>query len=237
MTGGWTARRFWTAVAVVEAPGGFAVDLDGKRVRTPAKAPLILPTRAMAQAVAAEWDAQVKTVDPRTMPVTRSANAALDKVGPQRAEVVTLIAAYGGSDLLCYRAASPVELVARQAAAWDPWLDWSRDSLGAALVTTTGVMPVAQSPAALDRLTSAVAGFDDFGLAALHDLVAMTGSLVLGLAVADGALDTETAWALSRLDEDWTREQWGADDEADALAARKAADLAHAAAFLALSRG
>ncbi len=236
MSGGWTARRFWTGVAVVPVAGGFTVELDGRRVRTPAKAPLILPTAALAHAVAAEWDAQGATVDPRTMPVTRSANAALDKVGAQRDEVIALIAAYGGSDLICYRAASPVELVGLQAAAWDPWLDWARDMLAAPLVTTVGVMPVAQAPLTLAQMHRAVAAFDDFGLTALHDLVGMTGSLVLGLAVAQGAIDAGTAWALSRVDDIWQREQWGADEDADALAAAKEADLNHAARFLALTR-
>lgn len=233
----WAAKRFWKAATVVEAEGGFAVELDGRRVRTPAKTPLILPTRAMAEAVAAEWDAQEATIDPRTMPVTRSANAALDKLRPQRAEVIDLIAAYGGSDLICYRAPSPAELVALQAAAWDPWLDWSARELEASLVTTTGVMPVPQDAAALARMQQAVAAHGDFELAALHDLVGMTGSLVLGLAVAKGALTARDAWAISRLDEDWQREQWGADEDADALAARKEADLIHAARFLDLARG
>lgn len=236
MTGNWTAKRFWTAVTVVAVPDGFAVDLDGRRVRTPAKAPLILPTEALAQAVAAEWTAQGATVDPRIMPVTRSANAALDKVRPQRAEVIDLIAAYGGSDLICYRAASPAELVALQAAAWDPWHDWARASLDAALVTTAGVMPVPQPPATLAQMHAAVAAFDDFGLAALHDLVGMTGSLVLGLAVARGALTAPDAWDLSRVDEHWQRDQWGADEDADTLAAYKKADLIHAERFLVLAR-
>jgi chaperone required for assembly of F1-ATPase len=234
---GWAAKRFWKAASVVATDGGFAVELDGRRVRTPAKSALLLPTQAMALAVAAEWDAQEAMLDPRTMPVTRSANAALDKVRPQRTEVIALIAAYGGSDLICYRAPGPVELVARQAMTWDPWLGWAAGELGADLVTTSGVMPVPQQATALARMQAAVAEFDDFGLAALHDLVGMTGSLVLGLAVAAGALTARAAWDASRVDEDWQREQWGADEDADALAAQKAADLIHAERFLWLARG
>lgn len=233
---GWAAKRFWQAASVAETDAGFAVELDGRRVKTPAKTPLILPTRALAQAVAAEWDAQLATIDPRTMPVTRSANAALDKVATQRAEVIALIAAYGGSDLICYRATYPADLVARQAAAWDPWLLWARDVLQAPLIVTAGVMPVAQPAHSLKQLHGAVAAFDDFGLAALHDLVGMTGSLVLGLAVAAGALQAQTAWTLSRIDEAWQRDQWGPDEEADHMAALKEADMIHAARFLALAR-
>ena len=231
---GWAAKRFWKKADVAEVEGGFSVTLDGRSVKTPAKAALIVPTRAMAEAIAAEWDAQVEKIDPGTMPVTRGANAAIDKVRSQHAEVAQLIAEYGSTDLLCYRAEAPDELVARQAAAWDPLLDWARAAFGADLRVTAGVIPVAQDRAALEPLEAAVAAMTEFELAALHDLVGISGSLILGLAVSRGRLDAETAWNLSRIDDDWQIEQWGADEEAVEHAARKRADLLAAARFWAL---
>jgi chaperone required for assembly of F1-ATPase len=228
---GWKAKRFWNAAAVTEAAGGYGVALDGRPVRTPAKAPLAVPTQALAAAIAAEWDAQSGLIDPRTMPMTRSANAAIDKIMPQRAEVAALLADYGGTDLLCYRAATPANLRARQNAAWQPLLDWAETRFGARLVVTEGVQPVPQDPAALARLAAQVVAMDPFDLAALHDLVAITGSLVLGLAVTDAQISADAAWQLSRVDEDWQISQWGADDEATAHAALKRAALLGAESF------
>lgn len=228
---GWAAKRFWKEATVAEGEGGFAVLLDGRAVKTPAKAPLVLPTRAMAEAVAAEWQAQGEKIDPLSMPVTRSANAALDKVRAQHAEVAALIAAYGETDLLCYRAEAPEALVARQAAGWDQWLDWAAARYGARLTVTKGVVPVPQPEAALAALAARVAACDAWELAALHDLVGITGSLVLGLAVAEGQLDAEAAWALSRIDDDWQIEQWGDDEEAIVHAALKKAAVLHAERF------
>lgn len=228
---GWTAKRFWAEARVEAVADGYAVTLDGRAVKTPAKQPLVLPSRAMAEAVAAEWQAQGEKIDPLSMPVTRSANAALDKVAPQKDEVASLIAAYGETDLLCYRAVAPEALVARQAAAWDPWLDWAAQDLGARLVVTQGVVPVAQPPAALAPLAAHLEARDIWELAALHDLVGLSGSLVLGLAVAQGRLDAAQAWALSRLDEDWQAEHWGVDEEAAEQAALKKRAFLHAARF------
>lgn len=228
---GWTAKRFWKAATAEPVEGGFAVHLDGRAVKTPAKRALVVPTRAMAEAIAAEWDAQEEKVDPATMPVTRSANAAIDKVATQFDEVAALIAEYGGTDLLCYRAEAPDELVARQANAWDPLLEWAEAELGARLEVTAGVLPKAQSEAALARMQAAVSAVDPFRMAALHDLVGITGSLVLGLAVARGRIDAGEAWVLSRIDEDWQAEQWGEDEEASATAAVKRDALQHAARF------
>ena len=228
---GWTAKRFWKAATAEPVEGGFAVHLDGRAVKTPAKRALVVPTRAMAEAIAAEWDAQEEKVDPATMPVTRSANAAIDKVATLFDEVAALIAEYGGTDLLCYRAEAPDELVARQANAWDPLLEWAEAELGARLEVTAGVLPKAQSEAALARMQAAVSAVDPFRMAALHDLVGITGSLVLGLAVARGRIDAGEAWVLSRIDEDWQAEQWGEDEEASATAAVKRDALQHAARF------
>lgn len=228
---GWKAKRFWKAASVAVVEGGWTVRLDDRPVKTPAKAPLVLPTEALAQAVADEWDAQQGTVQPETMPVTRTANSAIDKVAVQKAEVAEMLAAYGGSDLLCYRAPGPEALIARQAVGWDPLLDWAAGTLGLVLKTTSGVMPVAQDAAMLDRANALVAALDPFRLAAFHDLVALSGSLVLALAVTNGRLDAPSAWALSRIDEEWQIEEWGEDEEAAERTAIKHAAFLQAARF------
>jgi chaperone required for assembly of F1-ATPase len=233
---GWKAKRFWSQATVETMAAGFTVHLDGRPVKTPAKAALIVPTRAMAAAIAAEWDAQTGEVDPRTMPVTRSANAAIDKVAHQHAEVAQMIADYGDSDLLCYRATGPAELIARQAEGWDPVLDWAAEALGVRLVPTQGVMHRPQDPAILACLSARVAGLNEFELAAFHDLVSLSGSLILGFAVEAGHLSVDVAWDLSRIDEAWQIEQWGADEEATAMTAAKRTAFVHAKSFLDLAR-
>ncbi len=231
---GWKAKRFWQKATVEAVEGGWTVRLDARPVRTPAKAPLVLPTRALAEAVADEWEAQQGEVKPDTMPFTRAANSAIDKVAPQQAEVVAIIAAYGGSDLLCYRATGPQDLCDRQSRAWDPLLDWAAERLGARLAATAGVMHVAQAPDALARLSARVEAMTPFQIAAFHDLVALSGSLVVALAVVDGRIGTEEAWALSRLDECWQIEQCGEDEEAAAAAEVRRAAFHQAARFFAL---
>lgn len=227
----WAPRRFWTAAIPVPVEGGYAVHLDGRPLRTPMKAPLILPTLGLAEAVAAEWQAQEKTVNPETMPFTRASNSAIDKVTAQFDVVADMLAEYGGSDLLCYRAEGPEGLVARQAQGWDPLLDWAREDLGAALQTTVGVMHVAQPAASLETLRGHVRSLTPFQLAAFHDLVAITGSLVLALAVVRGRITVEAAWSLSRIDEDWQISLWGEDEEAAEVAARKRGALLQAYRF------
>ncbi len=231
----WKAKRFWKEASVDVVDGGFAVRLDGRGVKTPAKTALVVPTNAMAQAIAAEWDAQVEKIDPLTMPVTRSANAALDKVATQFDEVAEMIAAYGDSDLLCYRADGPEALVQRQSDRWDPLLDWAHETYGARLMVAQGVMHVAQSETALKALSDQVHQMDPFRLAGFHDLVGISGSLILGLAVTRGRLSPIEAWSLSRLDEDWQIEQWGPDDEATEVARKKESDFVSAANFYELS--
>lgn len=233
---GWTAKRFWKQAAVQATDGGFDIRLDGRPVKTPAKAPLVVPTRSLARAIAAEWDAQEGKVRPETMPCTRAANSAIDKVAPLRAEVIAELAGYGGSDLLCYRATGPQGLIDRQSAAWDPLLDWAATTLAAPLNVTQGVMHVAQPQPSLDRLTARVAAFGAFELAAVHDLVAISGSLVLALAVTEGRLSSEAAFDTSRIDNRWQAEEWGEDEEeAEAEAHRRAAFL-QAGRFFGLCR-
>lgn len=233
----WKAKRFWKEAQVTEDEGGYGVALDGRPLKTPAKAALTVPSAAIAAEIAAEWQAQDEQIDPTAMPYTRSANAAIDKVARQHGEVADLIAAYGDSDLTCYRADAPAELVARQAEAWDPLLEWLAASHGIALAPVTGVMHRPQDPAALAAISALVHALDPFELTAFHDLVGLTGSFVLGQAVADGHIAPEQAWTLSRIDEDWQAEQWGTDEEAAAMAAVKYAAFLHAAAFLVRHRG
>lgn len=219
---GWnTKRKFWKEASVAEQDGTYAVLLDGRGLKTPAKTPVVAPTEAIAKAIAAEWDAQVEEIDPLTMPVTLWANAALDKVALQHAEVADMLADYGGTDLLCYRADNPQELVARQAELWDPILDWAADQLDARLIPVQGVMFQSQDAAALERLRSRVHAFSNFELSAFHDLVALSGSLILGFAAVQELRPIEELWNLSRVDELWQEEQWGRDEEAFELAETK----------------
>lgn len=232
----WKAKRFWAEATVEDTDGGFTVRLDGRPVRTPAKRALVVPTHALASEIAAEWDAQEGEIAPKSMPCTRSANAALDKVALQKAEVADMIAAYGENDLLCYRADSPAELAARQVAEWDPYLNWAESDLSAQLDVIIGVMHRPQPPEAIAALHRQVADQDNFALTALHDLVSLSGSLVLGLAAQQGRAAPEELWRVSRIDEDWQTEQWGEDEEATALATLKRHSFLHAARFFQLSR-
>ena len=232
----WAPRRFWTTASVVPAAGGFAVQLDGKPVRTPLKDSLVLPTEGLARAVAAEWLAVEGKVDPSVMPFTRMANSAIDKVARQFAAVAGMLAEYGGSDLTCYRAERPEGLVERQARGWDPLLDWTAATFAAPLHPTPGVTPRPQPEASLATLSAAVHEMTPFQLAAFHDLVALSGSLVLALAVTRGRLGAEEAWTLSRIDEIWQIEEWGEDEEAAEATARKHGDFLQADRFFALCR-
>jgi chaperone required for assembly of F1-ATPase len=228
---GWAPKRFWTEVTLGEVEGSHAVLLDGKPIRTPAKALLTLPTLPLAQAVAEEWARQEDVLRPATMPMTRLANTALDRVVPEFAAVARIVAAYAETDLLCYRAEAPDELRRLQDEAWDPLLDWAEDRFGARLLPTSGVVPIAQPPEALDRLATEVASRSAWHLTPLHELVSLTGSLVLGLAVADEVRLPEEGWALSRIDEEWQNAQWGRDAEADAAAARRQGEYLEAVRF------
>lgn len=233
----WQARRFWKSADVDETGGAFCVLLDGRPVRTPQKAPLALPTREMAEAVAREWDAQDGGIDPNSMPVTRAANAAIDKLTVQHDAVAAMLAGYAQTDLLCHRAAAPDALRDQQNKGWDPILDWAAARFDAPLTVVTGVMPVTQPESSLINLSKAVHARAPFTLTALHDLVTLSGSLVLGLSVAEGATGPETAWDLSRIDENWQIAQWGADEGAAEMAAHKRTAFLHAVRFLTLARG
>lgn len=214
-------KRFWKDVAVAPTDSGFVIELDGRRVKTPARAELRVPTLAAAELVAGEWDAQDGELEPTSMPATRWANLAVDKLAESHGPVVDMLAEYGGSDLLCYRATTPQSLIERQAAVWDGPLEWAANTFRAPLKVTSGVIPVEQPNHSLGNLRAAVAEFGPFSLAALHELVVISGSLVLALAVAENETDAATAWDVSRVDENWQIDQWGSDEEAEQMAALK----------------
>ena len=227
-------KRFYRAVSVDGVAPAFRVLLDGKPMRTPAKRELALPARPLAEAVAAEWEAQGDRIDPGTMPLTRLVNTALDGVAGREAEVRADIAKYAASDLVCYRAEGPPELVRRQAEAWNPILAWAREILGVYLVAGQGIVPVAQPQAAGAAIESALAGLDVFALTAHHVMSTLMGSALLALAHARGRLSAEEAWAAAHVDEDWQISKWGWDAEAKARRDRRRAEMQAASRLLVL---
>ncbi len=229
-------KRFYSDAAVGAGEGGYGVELDGRVIKTPARRPLVLPNPALAEAVTAEWAAQVETVEPDTMPLTRLATTAIDRVADHREPVIDETAAYGATDLLCYRAAGPVDLAAAQASGWQPLLDWLAASHGASLAITEGLIAIEQSDDALAALRALVAGFDTLALAALHTVTAASGSLVIALALANQRIDAAEAWRLCRLDEAFQAERWGLDPETESRGEQLRIEIAAAARFLELCR-
>lgn len=214
--------------------GDFGVFLDGRPVKTPGRAALAAPNSRLAEAIADEWNAQGETIDPRAMPLTGLANAAIDRVAPDPAAFARGLAAYGESDLLCYRVEGPAPLVARQAERWDPILAWAQQAYDVVLELALGVVHMPQPAETVARLGAVVAARDPFALGGLSPLVTISGSLLIGLALAEGAIGLDAAWAAAILDEQWQAEKWGEDAEAaKALAARRA-DFAAASRFLSL---
>lgn len=230
----WQTKRFWTSAQGVVSDAGFAVHLDKRAVKTPARRALVVPTMAMAQAIALEWDAQQGLVNPNKMPLTRTANSAIDKVAEQFDAVASQLAAYAGTDLLCYRATGPDPLILRQAQGWGRVLEWAASSLNAPLTATAGVMHIPQPAASLKKLSDCLFSMTPFQLAAAHDLIAISGSLVLALAVTRQYLTPIEAWDLSRIDETWQNEAWGIDEDAAQLETIKQAAFFDAARFYTL---
>lgn len=229
-------RRFYKQAGFTESSVGYVLTLDGRAARTPGKAPLAVPGQAAAEAVAAEWDRQGDVIDPATMPLTRLANTAIDGVASRLDDVAAEVARYGASDLLCYRAADPARLVARQVQTWDPLLAWADEALGARFLLAEGVMFVAQPEASLAAIVIAVHRFSDpFALASLSTMTTLTGSVVLALAVAHGRLSPQEAWAAAHVDEDFQMELWGEDDEAMLRRASRWREMEAAALLLASS--
>ncbi len=226
-------RRFYDKASTVAAAEGFAVELDGKGVRTPAGRVLAAPTPALAQAIAAEWDAQREAIDPAKMPLTRLANSIIDGVGDNTAAVAAEIVEYLGSDLLCYRAGSPQGLLERQARHWDPILAWARDTLGARFTLAEGVVHVAQPETALAAAAAAIPT-DPWRLGAVSTVTTLTGSALIALALMRGALTVDAAWQAAHVDEDWNIEQWGQDELAQERRAFRFAEFQAAATVLLL---
>ena len=229
-------KRLYRAASVAPENGAFQVTLDGRAARTPAKRALALPHRAAAEAVAAEWSAQQDEFDPRELRLTRLANTAIDRVAGNRERVIEEISRFAATDLVCYRADDLADLVRRQAEAWQPLLDWAAERYGAKLTVTSGVVPARQPKEALDALIHAVAACDDFTLTALHAATAASGSLVIGLALAEGRIDAAEAFAAAVLDEHFQAEKWGVDTEAEKRRDALRSDIEAASRFLALMR-
>jgi chaperone required for assembly of F1-ATPase len=231
-------KRFYKEAQAAPAGAGegsgWAIRLDGRAVRTPARAPLVVPGESLARAIAAEWAVQGETIDPATMPMTGFANATLDRVLPALADFRAQIVGYAASDLLCYRADEPAELVALQAAEWDPLLDWARRRFDIALAVTGGVMPVDQPAPTRARLTEAVEALDPWLLAGTAVITQIGGSLIATLALLDGMIDAPALHETVTLDERWQARQWGEDEEAAARLAVRRADLLSAARYCAL---
>ena len=227
-------KRFWKTVEMVAGEDGWGIRLDGRPVQTPARAPLRVPSEALADAIADEWRQSGEDVDPRAMPLTGIANAAIDQVAPAKDAFAAGLARYAEADLACYRAAGPRALIDRQEQSWDALLNWARRRYDADLVTTSGLMHVAQPPATVERLTHAVAALDAFHLAGLSPLVTIGGSLIAALAVLQKAVTLEQAWEAVSIDERWQLEQWGADAEAEAALENRRRDFFAAARFLEL---
>jgi chaperone required for assembly of F1-ATPase len=228
-------KRFYKQASFAAAEGGYAVLLDGKPIRTPAKAKLVVNSRNLAEAMAAEWRAQAETIEPAGLHLTRLAGSVIDLIEPRRAQIIAEIAKYAGTDLLCYRAENPPELASRQRAAWQAHLDWAGERY-APLAVTRGVAPLEQAPSALDAYAAAVAAYDSMILGALYLATSALGSLVLALALIEGRIDADQAFAAAELDQTFQIERWGEDDEAARRRAGIKDDIALAARFADLHR-
>ena len=225
-------RRFYSNAAAATTADGHVVQLDDKPVRTPAQRIITAPTRALAQAIAAEWDAQNEVIDPATMPLTRLANVIIDGVTDLPGPVAAEIEKYLASDLIFYRTSAPAELRERQARHWDPILAWSRDALGAQFKTGDGIVHVAQPEAALKAARAAIPDKNPWRLGALHAVTTLTGSALLALAMLRSGLSAEAAWQAAHVDEDWNMERWGKDEIALERRAFRFAEFAVAASVL-----
>ncbi len=230
-------KRFYKEATAVAADGGWSILLDGRPVRTPARALLVLPTASLGNAVAQEWAAQGEEIDPAAMTMTGIANAAIDHVMPDPAAFAAPIAAYGESDLTCYRADGPEPLVARQAEQWQPLIDWAQARYDISFRVTSGIVHVPQPPETVARLGEAVRALDPFLLAPLSTMVSMSGSLIIGLAAVERAFPLAQLWQAAELDELWQAEQWGDDDQALVRRAQRHEAFTAAAGFAEMAAG
>ena len=224
-------KRFYTTAAATP-DGGIA--LDGKPVKTPGKQMLRVPSPALAIAIAAEWEAQRGTLEPERMILTKLANTALDRVAPERARIIDEMVEYAGSDLVCYRADRPPQLVMLQTSAWDPVLAWAHTALDAGFITIVGVVHKPQQATALEAVRRHLAAQDDFRLTALHNIMTLNGSCLLAAMIGACAILGDEAWAAAHVDEDYQIAEWGADDEALKRRAARQAEFAQCLRFLTL---
>jgi chaperone required for assembly of F1-ATPase len=229
--GGPRRKRFYATAGIVEAADGFAITLDGRPIRTPSGRQVVAPRRQIAEAIAAEWEAQQESIDPLTMPLTRFANSVVDAVVDRVEAVTDDVAKFFGSDLLFYRAGHPDALVAREATHWDPVLFWASDALGAHFILAEGIVHVRQPDSAVAAARAALPA-DPWSIAALHVITTLTGSALLALALVHGVLDQDQVWAAAHVDEDWNTEKWGADEEVAARRAARLVDFRAAASIL-----
>lgn len=227
-------KRFYKAVTVTEQLG---IALDGRAVKTPLKVPLVLPSPALAEAVAVEWEAQKEFINPHAMPLTKLANTAIDRATKEKASITAEILAFAGSDMVCYRADKPQSLVSRQAEHWDPVIAWAYDRLNAGFITTNTLIHKPQPAASLQALEAHVMATDPFRFTAIHSLTTLTGSALIATMLAAGDISVEAAWVAANVDEDWQIETWGQDDEAMARRAGRLHEFSCCAKFVTLARG
>lgn len=227
-------KRFYKSVAVTDQLG---IALDGRSVKTPLKDALALPNRALAEAVAAEWDAQVEVINPHAMPLTKLANTAIDRAIPERAIIAAEILQFAGSDMVCYRAEAPDGLVLRQTAHWDPVVVWARSDLNADFATVNTITHKRQSPAALKAMETHIMSLGPFSFVAVHNLTTLTGSALLAAMAASGKIPLDAAWLAANVDEDWQIETWGKDAEATARRAGRFNEFSACVRFVNLAQG
>ncbi len=227
-------KRFYERAAATEHDTGFGIELDGRPVKTPLKRLLTVPKKALAEAIAGEWNAQEDVIDPVLMPLTKHANSANDRIEGHRADVVDELAAFGASDLVCYRADGPDTLVARQAQHWDAVLRSIETAIGARFILVQGVMFQAQPPETLNLLRQQIDDHDAFTLAALHTVSNLTGSVLIALALVQGDVSEQAGWAAAHVDEDWQIEQWGSDEEAGKRRAARLSEYSAALRYVSL---
>jgi chaperone required for assembly of F1-ATPase len=227
-----TPRRFYKKAEAGTLGEAFAVLLDGKVAKTPGRKPLAVPQRPLAEALAAEWEAQGERLEPASMPLTRIVNAAIDRVAGEIAAVRADVVKYAGTDLICYRAEGPQSLVDTQEAAWSPIIGWARQALGARFILAAGIVHVKQNASALTAIDHVLRPLDALSLAALHTVTTLTGSVVIALALHRGQLSVEEAWVAAHIDEDWQMAQWGKDDAALARRAFRWREMVAAALIL-----
>lgn len=226
-------KRFYKSVAATDQLG---IALDGRSVKTPLKAPLVLPTRALAEAVAAEWDAQIDVINPHAMPLTKLANTAIDRAISEKSKIVAEILEFAGSDMICYRAESPAGLVQRQKTHWDPIIAWAKTDLKAGFTVVNTITHKRQSPTTLQALEVHIEWLDPFSLVGVHNLTTLTGSALLAVMLAVGKIPTEAAWRAANLDENWQIEAWGEDDEAMARRTERLNEFSASVKFVNLAR-